>query len=62
MDVFVYTFLLLGAATYMGHLMVKPKQPEIMGEILGGIVVGPVALFVLSAIFVNERPEIVRYF
>lgn len=62
MDVFVYTFLLLGAATYMGHLMVKLKQPEIMGEILGGIVVGPVALFVLSAIFVNERPEIVRYF
>jgi len=62
MDVFVYTFLLLGAATYMGHLMVKLRQPEIMGEILGGIIVGPVALFVLSSIFVNERPEIIRYF
>ncbi len=62
MDVFVYTFLLLGAATYMGHLMVKLKQPQILGEILGGIIVGPVALLVLELIFVNERPEIARYF
>ncbi|MCD6123109.1 MAG: cation:proton antiporter [Spirochaetales bacterium] len=62
MDVFVYTFLLLAAATYMGHLMVKFKQPEILGEILGGIIVGPAALFILSLIFVHEKPEIVRYF
>jgi len=62
MDVFVYTFLLLAAATYMGHLMVKFKQPEIAGEILGGVIVGPAALFVLSLIFVHEKPEIVRYF
>ncbi|RKX91317.1 MAG: hypothetical protein DRP59_08110 [Spirochaetes bacterium] len=62
MDVFVYTFLLLGAATYMGHLMVRLKQPEILGEILGGILVGPVALLLLSLIFANEKPEIVRYF
>ena len=62
MDVFVYTFLLLAAATYMGHLMVKFKQPEILGEILGGIIVGPVALFILSLIFVQEKPEIIRYF
>lgn len=62
MDVFVYTFLLLGAATYMGHLMVRLKQPEILGEILGGILVGPVALFLLSLLFVREKPEIIRYF
>ncbi len=62
MDVFVYTFLLLGAATYMGHLMVRLKQPEILGEILGGILVGPVALFLLSLVFAREKPEIIRYF
>ncbi len=62
MDVFVYAFLLLGAATYMGHLMVKLKQPQILGEILGGIIVGPIALLILELIFVNERPQIARYF
>lgn len=62
MDVFVYTFLLLGAATYMGHLMVRLKQPEILGEILGGILVGPVALFILSIVFVHEKPELIRFF
>ncbi len=62
MDVFVYTFLLLGAATYMGHLMLKLKQPQILGEILGGIIVGPIALLILELIFVNERPQIIRYF
>lgn len=46
----------------MGHLMVRLKQPEILGEILGGILVGPVALFLLSLLFVREKPEIIRYF
>lgn len=62
MDVFIYTFLLLGSALYFGHLMVRLKQPQIVGEIIGGMVVGPFALFILSIIFFKERPEIARFF
>ncbi|MCD6397840.1 MAG: cation:proton antiporter [Spirochaetaceae bacterium] len=62
MDVFIYTFLLLGSATYMGHLLSRIKMPQIIGEILGGILVGPVLLLILSLVFAKEKPEIIRYF
>lgn len=62
MDVFIYTFLLLGSALYFGHLMVKIKQPQIVGEIIGGMIVGPFALFLLSIIFFKEKPEIAKFF
>ncbi len=62
MDVFIYTFLLLGSATFMGHLLFRIKMPQIIGEILGGILVGPVLLLILSLVFAKEKPEIIRYF
>ena len=33
--------LLLGSATVFGHLFAKLRQPPVIGEILGGLVLGP---------------------
>jgi len=62
MDVFVYTFLLLASALFFGHLMIRLKQPQIVGEIIGGIIVGPVLLLILPKIFVPEGHAILRFF
>ncbi len=62
MDVFVYTFLLLASALFFGHLMIRLKQPQIVGEIIGGIIVGPVLLLILPRIFVPEGHAILRFF
>ena len=62
MDVFVYTFLLLASALFFGHLAIRFKQPQIVGEIIGGIIVGPVMLLILPGIFVPEGHAILRFF
>ncbi|MCD6427048.1 MAG: cation:proton antiporter [Caldisericaceae bacterium] len=62
MDVFVYTFLLLASALFFGHIATKLKQPQIVGEIIGGIVVGPLMLLILPKIFVPEGHAILRFF
>ncbi len=62
MDVFVYTFLLLASALFFGHLAIRLNQPQIVGEIFGGIVVGPLMLLILPGIFVPEGHEILRFF
>lgn len=62
MDVFVYTFLLLASALFFGHMMMRLKQPQIVGEIIGGIIVGPVLLFILPKLFVPEGHAILRFF
>jgi Kef-type K+ transport system membrane component KefB len=51
MDTFIYIFLLVGLATYLGHLAERIKQPRIIGEILAGIIVGPLLLFFASFLF-----------
>jgi Kef-type K+ transport system membrane component KefB len=62
MDVFVYTFLLLASALFFGHLATRFNQPQIVGEILGGIIVGPLMLLVLPGVFVPEGHAILRFF
>jgi len=62
MDVFVYTFLLLASALFFGHLAIRFKQPQIVGEIIGGIIVGPLLLLILPGIFVPEGHAILRFF
>ncbi len=62
MDVFVYTFLLLASALFFGHLAIRFKQPQIVGEIIGGIIVGPIMLLVLPGVFVPEGHAILRFF
>ncbi len=51
METFVYIFLLVGLAVYLGHLAQRLKQPRIIGEIFGGIIAGPLFLFIATFIF-----------
>jgi len=51
METFAYIFLLVGLATYLGHLCLKIKQPEIVGEIIAGIAVGPLFAFIATYLF-----------
>ncbi len=62
MDVFVYTFLLLASALFFGHIATRFNQPQIVGEIIGGIVVGPLMLLILPGIFIPEGHAILRFF
>lgn len=53
--------LLLGAATVLGHLFAKLRQPPVIGEILAGILLGPTLLGAVSPgaegwIFASESP------
>ncbi len=51
METFTYIFLLVGLAVYLGHLAQKLRQPRIVGEILGGIIAGPLFLFIAASLF-----------
>ncbi len=51
METFAYIFLLVGISTYLGHLARRVKQPEIIGEILGGIILGPVVAIIATLLF-----------
>ena len=51
METFAYVFLLVGLAIYLGNLAKKLKQPRIVGEILAGIIVGPLLVFIATFIF-----------
>ncbi len=44
---FVYVLILLTSATYLGHLSEKLGQPRIVGQIAGGIIVGPITLILI---------------
>jgi Kef-type K+ transport system membrane component KefB len=62
MDTFIYTFLLLSSALLFGHFAVRLKEPQIVGEIVGGIVVGPLILLLLTIILKPEAHAVLRYF
>ncbi len=51
METFAYVFLLVGLAIYLGNLANKLKQPRIVGEILAGIIVGPLLVFIATFLF-----------
>jgi Kef-type K+ transport system membrane component KefB len=51
METFVYIFLLVGLAVYFGNIAQRIKQPRIIGEIVAGIVLGPVFLFLATYLF-----------
>jgi Kef-type K+ transport system membrane component KefB len=42
--VFLILLLLIGLAHLLGYLFVKLRQPKVVGEILAGVVLGPVLL------------------
>lgn len=55
---FIYLLILLVSATYLGHLSERIGQPRIVGEIIGGIIVGPLAIIILEPIL---GPEIANF-
>ena len=42
--VFLILLLLIGLAHLLGYLFMKLRQPKVVGEILAGVVLGPVLL------------------
>ncbi len=50
MEVFSYIILLLSSAIFFGNIANRLKQPAIVGEIIGGIIIGPLFAYVLSFI------------
>ncbi len=48
MEVFSYVILLLSSAIFFGNIANRLKQPAIVGEIIGGIIVGPFLAYILS--------------
>lgn len=48
MEVFTYIIILLASALFFGNIAKRFKQPSIVGEIIGGIIVGPFLAYVLS--------------
>lgn len=51
MLVFIHVIVIVTAAIICGNLMERLGQPNIIGELLGGILVGPVALVLFSIPF-----------
>lgn len=54
MLVFIHIIVIITSAIIFGHLLERLGQPNIIGELLGGIIVGPVALLVISVPFANH--------
>ena len=50
MEIFSYVILLLSSAIFFGNITNRLKQPAIVGEIIGGIVIGPFLAYILSFI------------
>jgi Kef-type K+ transport system membrane component KefB len=48
MLVFIHVIIIITSAIIFGHLLERLGQPNIIGELLGGIVVGPIALLIIS--------------
>jgi Kef-type K+ transport system membrane component KefB len=55
MEAVLYLLLLLISAIFFGKVMEKYGQPTIVGNIIGGLFVGPVFLFILNAF--NSQAE-----
>ncbi|MGD2249237.1 MAG: cation:proton antiporter [Candidatus Methanofastidiosia archaeon] len=51
MLVLIHIIVIITSAIICGHVMEKLNQPNIIGELLGGIIVGPVALLLASVVF-----------
>jgi len=51
MLVFIHVIVIVTAAIIFGNLLERVGQPNIIGELLGGIVVGPIALLIFSIPF-----------
>ncbi|MBU7040165.1 MAG: cation:proton antiporter [Theionarchaea archaeon] len=51
MLIFIHVIVIVTAAIICGNIMERLGQPNIIGELLGGILVGPVALFLFSIPF-----------
>ncbi|KYK35602.1 MAG: cation:proton antiporter [Theionarchaea archaeon] len=51
MLVFIHVIVIVTSAIIFGNILEKLGQPNIIGELLGGIIVGPVALLILSLPF-----------
>jgi Kef-type K+ transport system membrane component KefB len=66
MLVFIHVIVIVTAAIIFGNLFERIGQPNIIGELLGGIIVGPVALVILSVLFGDHplleywNPEIIE--
>ncbi len=48
MEVFSYVILLLSFAILFGNIANRFKQPAIVGQIIGGIIAGPLLLYILT--------------
>lgn len=48
MLVLIHVIIIITSAIIFGHLLERLGQPNIIGELLGGIVVGPIALLIIS--------------
>jgi Kef-type K+ transport system membrane component KefB len=48
MLVFIHVIVIVTSAIIFGHILERFGQPNIIGELLGGIIVGPIALLVFS--------------
>jgi Kef-type K+ transport system membrane component KefB len=51
MIVFIHVIVIVTSAIIFGHILERLGQPSIIGELLGGIIVGPVALLLFSIPF-----------
>lgn len=51
MLVFIHVIVIVTSAIIFGHLLERLGQPNIIGELLGGIIVGPIALSIFSLLF-----------
>lgn len=51
MLIFIYVIVIITSAIIFGNLLERLGQPNIIGQLLGGIIVGPVALLIFSLFF-----------
>ncbi len=51
MLVFIHVIVIVASAIIFGNLLERMGQPNVIGELLGGIIVGPVALLLFSLPF-----------
>lgn len=51
MLVLIHIIAIITSAIIFGHILERLDQPNVIGELLGGIIVGPIALLIFSMIF-----------
>jgi Kef-type K+ transport system membrane component KefB len=54
MLVFIHVIVIVTSAIIFGNILERLGQPNIIGELLGGIIVGPIALLIFSIPFENH--------